>query len=152
MYPYIRLGPIVLWTYGLTIGLAFLLGWKVLEVNLRRHRLPERHAQPIILLLVISGIVGAKLYAVLETPALLLAHPFSTVFSLNGYTWFGGFLAGVTTLWFVAKHFNIPSIVLLDLASPCTALGYGIARLGCLFSGDGDYGVATSLPWEIGRA
>jgi len=68
---------------------------------------------------------------------------------LNGYTWFGGFLAGVTTLWFLAKHFNIPSLVLLDLASPCAALGYGVARLGCLLAGDGDYGTATSLPWGM---
>lgn len=149
MYPYIRIGPIVLWTYGLTIGFAFLCAWKLLEINLKRHNLPDRLAQPIILLLVISGIVGAKLYAVLENPTQLLAHPFSSVFSLNGYTWFGGFLAGVTTLWFLAKHFNIPSLVLLDLVSPCAALGYGVARLGCLLAGDGDYGTATSLPWGM---
>jgi phosphatidylglycerol:prolipoprotein diacylglycerol transferase len=68
---------------------------------------------------------------------------------LNGYTWFGGFLSGVTTLWFLAKHFNIPSLALLDLASPCAALGYGVARLGCLLAGDGDYGAATSLPWGM---
>ena len=149
MYPYIRIGPFVLWTYGLTIGFAFVCAWKLLEVNLRRHNLPDRLAHPIVLLLVISGIAGAKLYAVLETPALLLAHPFSTVFSLNGYTWFGGFLAGVTTLWFLAKRFNIPSLVPLDLVSPCAALGYGVARLGCLLAGDGDYGIATSLPWGM---
>lgn len=149
MYPYIRIGPILLWTYGLTIGFAFVCAWRALEVNLRRHNLPDRLAQRIILLLVISGIVGAKLYAVLEAPAQLLSHPFSSVFSSNGYTWFGGFLAGVTTLWFLAKHFNIPSLVLLDLASPCAALGYGIARLGCLLAGDADYGIATSLPWGM---
>ena len=149
MYPYIRIGPILLWTYGLTLGFAFVCAWRALEVNLRRHNLPDRLAQRIILLLVISGIVGAKLYAVLEAPAQLLAHPFSSIFSSNGYTWFGGFLAGVTTLWFLAKHFNIPSLVLLDLASPCAALGYGVARLGCLLAGDGDYGIATSLPWGM---
>jgi phosphatidylglycerol---prolipoprotein diacylglyceryl transferase len=149
MYPYIRIGPILLWTYGLTIGFAFVCAWRVLEVNLRRHNLPPRLAQRIILLLVISGIVGAKLYAVLEGPAQLLAHPFSSVFSSNGYTWFGGFLGGVPTLWFLAKRFNIPSLVLLDLASPSAALGYGVARLGCLLAGDGDYGIATSLPWGM---
>lgn len=149
MYPFIRIGPFVLWTYGLAIGVAFVLAWKILEVNLKRHNLPSRLARPIILTLVVSGFVGAKLYAVLETPGQLFAHPFTTLFSLNGYTWFGGFLAGITALWLLARHFNIPSLMLLDIGSPCVALGYGVARLGCLLAGDGDYGTPTSLPWGM---
>src|SRR5712692_4797840 len=149
MYPYVQIGPIVLGTFGLTIGLAFVCAWKVLEANLRRHNLIDRLAEPIVLLLVLTGLVGSKLYAQLESPSQLLAHPFSSVFSSNGYTWFGGFLAGIATLWFLAKHYNIPALMLLDIVSPCAALGYGIARLGCLFAGDGDYGTATSLPWGM---
>lgn len=42
MYPYIKIGPIILWTYGLTGGVAILCAWKLLEINLRRHDLPQR--------------------------------------------------------------------------------------------------------------
>ena len=104
MYPYIQIGPIVLWSYGIFAGLAFVCSWSVLEVNLRRHHLSERLAQPMILLVALTGIVGSKLGAVLENPSQLLAHPFNTLFSSNGYTWYGGFLAGVTALWFLAGH------------------------------------------------
>ena len=38
---------------------------------------------------------------------------------------------------------------MLDAASPAAALGYGIGRLGCLISGDGDYGIPTTLPWGM---
>jgi len=38
---------------------------------------------------------------------------------------------------------------MLDAASPAAALGYGIGRIGCLISGDGDYGIPTSLPWGM---
>jgi phosphatidylglycerol:prolipoprotein diacylglycerol transferase len=38
---------------------------------------------------------------------------------------------------------------MLDLCSPAAILGYGIGRLGCLFSGDGDYGIPTNLPWGM---
>jgi len=38
---------------------------------------------------------------------------------------------------------------MLDLASPAAAIGYGVGRLGCLVSGDGDYGIPTSLPWGM---
>jgi phosphatidylglycerol:prolipoprotein diacylglycerol transferase len=97
----------------------------------------------------VTGFVGAKLAAVLDSPSQLLAHPFSTIFSMNGYMWYGGFLAAVATLWLMGKYLRIPSLMLLDLASPCAAMGYAIARLGCLLSGDGDYGIATSLPWGM---
>jgi phosphatidylglycerol:prolipoprotein diacylglycerol transferase len=149
MFPYIRIGPIVLGAYGITMGLAFVLAWKALEVNLRRHHLTDRLAEPIIFLLALAGILGSKLYSALEAPSQRLAHPLDTLLSSNGYTWFGGFLAAITTLWFLAKHFHIPALRLMDMVSPCAALGYGIGRLGCLFAGDGDYGTATSLPWGM---
>jgi len=38
---------------------------------------------------------------------------------------------------------------MLDVASPAAAIGYGIGRIGCLISGDGDYGRPTNLPWGM---
>src|SRR5262245_55405929 len=149
MYPYIRIGPIVLGTYGITIGLAFVCAWKVLEANLRRHNLAERRAETIIFLVALAGIVGSRMYSALQVPSQLLDHPLNTILSSNGYAWFGGLFAGITTLWLLARRFNIAPLMLMDLVSPCAALGYGIGRLGCLLSGDGDYGTATSLPWGM---
>src|SRR5260370_7894600 len=37
----------------------------------------------------------------------------------------------------------------MDLCSPAAAVGYAIGRIGCLLSGDGDYGVRTTLPWGM---
>jgi phosphatidylglycerol:prolipoprotein diacylglycerol transferase len=41
---------------------------------------------------------------------------------------------------------------MLDLASPAAAIGYGVGRIGCLTSGDGDYGIKTTLPWGVHMA
>lgn len=41
---------------------------------------------------------------------------------------------------------------MLDLAAPAAAVGYGVGRIGCLLSGDGDYGVNTTLPWGVHMA
>jgi phosphatidylglycerol:prolipoprotein diacylglycerol transferase len=35
------------------------------------------------------------------------------------------------------------------MCSPAAAVGYAIGRIGCLLSGDGDYGVPTTLPWGM---
>ena len=40
-------------------------------------------------------------------------------------------------------------LLMLDIASPAAAVGYGVGRIGCLISGDGDYGTPTSLPWGM---
>ena len=38
---------------------------------------------------------------------------------------------------------------MLDLAAPAAAIGYGVGRIGCLLSGDGDYGIPTTLQWGV---
>jgi phosphatidylglycerol:prolipoprotein diacylglycerol transferase len=44
---------------------------------------------------------------------------------------------------------RIPLLEMFDAGSPAAALGYGIGRIGCFLSGDGDYGIPTSLPWGM---
>jgi phosphatidylglycerol:prolipoprotein diacylglycerol transferase len=96
----------------------------------------------------LAGLVGARLYHVLETPRELVADP-SVLISRFGFAWFGGFLGGFVALVFLAKHYRIPVLEFMDLCSPAAAVGYAIGRIGCLLSGDGDYGVPTTLPWGM---
>jgi phosphatidylglycerol:prolipoprotein diacylglycerol transferase len=66
-----------------------------------------------------------------------------------GFAWFGGLLGGFVALVILAKRFRIPLLEFLDMCSPTAAVGYAIGRIGCLLSGDGDYGVPTTLPWGM---
>jgi phosphatidylglycerol:prolipoprotein diacylglycerol transferase len=81
----------------------------------------------------------------------LIADP-SVLISRFGFAWFGGFLGGFLALLFLARHFEIPVLEFMDLCSPAAAVGYAIGRIGCLLSGDGDYGRPTSWPWPWGMA
>ena len=95
------------------------------------------------------GIVGAKPYHVLETPHELFENPLGLLFSRYGLAWFGGLIAGFATFIWLARWYKIPLLEMFDAGSPAAALGYGIGRIGCLLSGDGDYGKPTSLPWGM---
>ena len=128
--------------------LAFFAAYFVLTADLRRRKLPG-DALNIILLLVVAGLAGSKLYHLLETPSEFFAEPFRLFFSSFGFAWFGGFLGGLAVLIWLARHYRIPILVFLDACSPAAALGYAIGRLGCLLSGDGDYGIASTLPWGM---
>src|SRR5207244_5874796 len=99
----------------------------------------------------IAGLVGARLYHVLESPRELLANA-SLLISRFGFAWFGGFLGGFVALLFLARRFGIPALEFMDLCSPAAAVGYAVGRIGCLLSGDGDYGRPTSWPWPWGMA
>jgi phosphatidylglycerol---prolipoprotein diacylglyceryl transferase len=146
--PYLHLGPLTLPTYGLLAATGLAVAYFVLRADVRRRQV-ALDPEMIIGVAGIAGVVGAKLYHLLESPHEFFAHPFELFFSRTGLAWFGGLLGGFFTLVFLARHFRVPVLTMFDLASPAAALGYGVGRLGCLTSGDGDYGIPTSLPWGM---
>jgi phosphatidylglycerol:prolipoprotein diacylglycerol transferase len=160
MIPFVHLGPITLPTFGLMVATAMFCAYFLLAADLRRRnsagflpRPPQNQrpidAETLVAIPSLAGIVGAKLYHVLETPSDLFAHPFAELFSAYGFAWFGGLIAGIAAFIYLGRKHHIPLLLLFDIASPASALGYGVGRIGCLLSGDGDYGIPTSLPWGM---
>jgi phosphatidylglycerol:prolipoprotein diacylglycerol transferase len=151
--PFLHLGPVTIPTYGLMVASAMLAAYFLLRADFARRGLaggPDSSlAELFIAVPCVCGIIGARLYHVLESPRDLMADPWGELFSRYGLAWFGGLIAGAAAWAFLAHRHKIPLLVSLDAGSPAAALGYGIGRLGCLLSGDGDYGTPTSLPWGM---
>ena len=148
MLPFIHIGPLQLGTYGILVATAAIVAYFVLRADLRRRRLPDI-SDTVVLVVTLAGIVGAKLYHVLETPSQLAADPVGELFSRAGFAWAGSLIAGVLALLWLARRFKIAVATMFDVVAPAAALGYAIGRIGCLISGDGDYGIPTSLPWGM---
>ena len=148
MLPFLHLGPVTLPTFGLLAATGMLTAYFVLRADLRRRGLA---ADPATLIgtMGIAGIAGARIYHLLQSPEEFFKDPLHLLFGQAGLAWFGGFLGGFIALLFLARHYRMPALLLMDICSPAAALGYGIGRIGCLVSGDGDYGVPTSLPWGM---
>jgi phosphatidylglycerol---prolipoprotein diacylglyceryl transferase len=152
MIPFLHIGPLTIPTFGLMVALAMLAAYFVLRADLARRGLASKQsatAEMLIAIPCLAGIAGAKLYHVLETPRELFADPMGQIFSRYGLAWFGGLIGGFAAFVWVARRQKIPLLDAFDAGSPAAALGYGIGRIGCLLSGDGDYGVPTSLPWGM---
>jgi phosphatidylglycerol---prolipoprotein diacylglyceryl transferase len=163
--PFLHLGPLTIPTFGLMVACAMLAAFFVLRADLERrglaasaaqsksgdalHKSANAEAEMLIAIPSLVGLAGAKLYHVLESPAEFFAHPLALLFSPFGFAWFGGLLAGFAAFVWIGRRQHIPLLTLLDVGSPAAALGYGIGRIGCFLSGDGDYGVPTSLPWGM---
>ena len=160
MIPFLHLGPLTIPTFGLMVAIALLVSAYVLQADFDRRRaqlerLPGYKTQTdegflIIGVAGLMGLLGARLYHVLEDPHELFAHPADLLLSRFGFAWFGGFLGGLLALFALARRLKIPSLLFLDICSPAACVGYAIGRIGCLLSGDGDYGKPTSWPWPWG--
>jgi phosphatidylglycerol:prolipoprotein diacylglycerol transferase len=155
MIPFLHIWRLTVPTFGLMVASAMLAAYFLLRAEIARRGLaPDRNAASSLAELFIAvpslaGIVGAKLYHELQSPAEFFAHPFRQLVSPYGFAWFGGLLAGFGAfVWLAASH-KIPLLEIVDAGSPAAALGYGVGRIGCFLSGDGDYGIPTSLPWGM---
>jgi phosphatidylglycerol:prolipoprotein diacylglycerol transferase len=58
-------------------------------------------------------------------------------------------VGGLVGCWWLAYKRGLSILTLADITAPALAIGLGIGRIGCQLSGDGDYGVATDLPWGM---
>jgi phosphatidylglycerol:prolipoprotein diacylglycerol transferase len=101
---------------------------------------------------VVLGIVGAKLWHVIDTPAEFREEGWRVLWDTAGFAWFGGLVFGISALVFQGWWAKIGGLRTLDLAAPSAAIGYGIGRIGCFLSGDGCYGIETKLQWPWGMS
>lgn len=141
-------GPVNIPTFGLMLWVAFIAAFIVLNAEFKRRRI-RADAQTVVLMAAIAGVIGSKLWHVLEAPNELFEHPFDLIFDKTGFAWFGGLLFGAVSMWAFAKRNGIAWLTLFDASSSACALGYAVGRIGCLLSGDGDYGIPTDLPWGM---
>jgi phosphatidylglycerol:prolipoprotein diacylglycerol transferase len=106
---------------------------------------PQDVADDLVILVAIVGIVGARVFSVLEDPADFLADPIGVLFSRTGFTYYGGFVFGMVAGTLFLRLKRLPVAVVLDAVAPAIAIGYGIGRLGCQIAGDGDWGIAANM-------
>jgi len=152
MIPFLHVWGLAIPTFGLMVALAMIAAFYVLRADLARRGMASTESgigEYFITIPCLAGIIGARLYHALQSPAELIANPWGELFSRYGFAWFGGLIGGFAAYVGVARWKKIPLLAALDAGSPAAALGYGIGRIGCLLSGDGDYGVPTSLPWGM---
>jgi phosphatidylglycerol:prolipoprotein diacylglycerol transferase len=174
MYPYLNLGHLHIGTFGILLWLAAVAGTIVLHRNFVRNGV-DADALNVVAMVVVVGILGAKTWHELQSiPELRLSlrqiaapgwhRPLDIAGEFlywfrAGFAWFGGMVAGVLMLMWQGRNARPEGLTgwwagvrMLDLAAPAAAIGYGVGRIGCLTSGDGDYGIKTTLPWGVHMA
>lgn len=138
---------------GLLLGLFFaIMKWrekekqKLEKPEKRIIRIwPEDRVGDITLLALVFGLAGAKLFDIFENWSDFLKRPSDYLFSPAGLTMYGGLICAAIAIGVYARRHKIGFVNLSDAIAPGLMLAYGIGRLGCQFSGDGDWGVVSDL-------
>lgn len=146
MYPTIDLGPIELQTFGLFFALSFVVSGLIVGWRLRELGMVVDWAYEMIFAALAGGVIGAKLWYVIETGN----NDLSNVFSGTGLTWYGGALGGALAVLAYTKWRAMAPWTVADICAPALAAGYAVGRIGCQLSGDGDYGPETDMWWGMG--
>lgn len=143
VYPFmIRLGGFTLTGYGIMMMLGFLVAGWIYARELRRRGFDSAIAWDTVVLGVVGGLAGSKLYF-----AISVGH-ISALFSRGGLVWYGGLAGGVAAVFAYMWLKKLPVPVLLDAVSPSLAVGYMLGRVGCFMVND-DYGLPSRLPWAM---
>jgi phosphatidylglycerol:prolipoprotein diacylglycerol transferase len=144
-----HLGPLTVYSYGLMMALGFLAADYVIRLECIRRGLDPEYSSSIVIAAAVAGLVGSRIYAILDDLPTYLADPKSMIFSGSGFVFYGGMIGGLIGAYLVSRWYRIGLGVTMDMCGPALAIGQAIGRIGCQLSGDGDWGLPSTVPWAM---
>lgn len=140
---------------GAIIGCIGMIYWRFRESEVQKKlkyeikkvsMKAEEHVGNIILLGVVGGLLGAKIFHNLENPVEFMADPIGSLLSFSGLTFYGGLIVAAILIVRYGKKNGLSAFHLTDAGAPALMISYGIGRVGCMMSGDGDWGIVNNNP------
>ena len=107
---------------------------------------PHELMGSILLWSAVWGFAGAKIFNALENWGDFLKDPVGMLVGFSGLTFYGGLICGGAAVLYIAWKHGIKPLDMLDIGGPGMMLAYGIGRIGCQMSGDGDWGIPNLAP------
>jgi phosphatidylglycerol:prolipoprotein diacylglycerol transferase len=147
----VHFGRFFLPTYGFLVALGVLIGLWISVRNSQKLGIDPEKAWNLGILVVLCGIVGAKVLYIINDWSIYAANP-REIFSIGtlqaGGVFSGGLIAAfAAAAWYVRKH-HMPALGTCDAFAPGLALGHAIGRIGCFAAGC-CYGKQTHHLWGV---
>jgi phosphatidylglycerol:prolipoprotein diacylglycerol transferase len=147
---------IPIYWYGIIVVTCILVGAYVASLEAKRKGEDPEHIWNGLILVVIFGLIGARLYHVISSPEGLMRgfdyyrqHPMEIVMIWQGGLGiFGAVAGGVLAVFIYARWQKLDFLTWVDIAAPALSLGQAIGRWGNFFNQE-LYGYPTTVPWGI---
>lgn len=151
MFPVLfSIGNLSISSFGVFLALGFLLGIFLVWRLSRAWDIDEEKALDLTLLTFIGGLIGARLYFVIEHWQFFAASPLKLILITKypGFSFWGGFLGGWLTLYYFARRLKMDFWQVADIASVGFLAGLVLSDLGC-FLGGCNVGVPSSAFFAV---
>ncbi|HEV7938323.1 MAG TPA: prolipoprotein diacylglyceryl transferase family protein [Solirubrobacteraceae bacterium] len=149
MKPEVLIFGISIKTFGVTFAICFLACGAIVARRLRELGKSVDWAYEIVFAALIGGLLGARGYFIVQNYGEVKNDLLGHIFSGSGLVWYGGAIGGAIAVVVWMRWRNTLNLATVDMCATVLALGYGIGRIGCQVSGDGDYGIRSKLPWAM---
>lgn len=150
MHPILfEIGGFPVYTYGVLLAAAYLLGLQFALVRARSRGLDANRVMDLGIWIIISALIGAKLLLLIVDFDTFRQSPRELITLMrSGGVFYGGLIAAVAVaMWYLRRH-KLPVWTVSDAFAPGIALGHVIGRMGCFFAGC-CFGRATDVPWAV---
>jgi phosphatidylglycerol---prolipoprotein diacylglyceryl transferase len=145
----IQVGPIAISWYSIGYAAALLVAAWLVPREAERRGLDRRQFAQGVFLVVLFGIVGARLYHVIDQWDVYSRDLLRIVLPpYSGLGLFGGVFGGLLGLFLIVRRQGQPFLRWADACVPALFIGQAIARWGN-FANQELYGRPTDLPWGI---
>ncbi|HEX8732712.1 MAG TPA: prolipoprotein diacylglyceryl transferase, partial [Ktedonobacterales bacterium] len=138
--PVLHLGPLAIHWYGIAYVVAIAIGLWVILRWARKMGLHEDQIWGLFIWAAIAGLVGGRLYFVIQQPDLVqdyLLNPINIIAVWNGgMAFFGAIFLASATLFVIAPRYGIDRWLVVDAGALFGAVGQIFGRLGNVVNGD----------------
>lgn len=128
-------GGFPVYSYGVMLGLSFVVGWYLTLGLAKRDGLPREPLANCYVITAVAAVVGARLLYVATNPADFDSLGKVFEFRSGGMVAYGGFLGGFVGSFAYLRWKGLPLIPWADVAVPSLASGLLITRIGCYLFG-----------------
>lgn len=141
--------------YGLMLLVGITAGVGMAMFRARQGGLDPEIILSLAIWMVVSGIVGARLFYVIEywRESFAGKNLRDTLLEIinvpeGGLVIFGGFIGAMLGFVTFMRKQRLPILAMADLIAPSMAIGLAFGRIGCLLNGC-CYGGETDWPWHV---
>ena len=142
--------PIRIFSFGVLMIVALWGALGLANWRARREKLDPDLIADMAFWVILSGLVGARLFYVMRFWGKGDLHSFWDVFAIwkGGIVLYGSVLGGAAGFFMYRAMRPLPFLPTLDVIAPSLALGVAFGRIGCYFNGC-CFGDVCSLPWAV---
>ena len=146
---FFQIGPFPIRSYGVMIAISFAIGIWLAVRRGRERGFTAAEITDLSIAILISSIVGARLFYVLPYWREFLEHPLRVLAIWNGgLTMYGGLVGAIAASFVFTRIRKIPFWKVSDVVAPSVALGLAVTRIGCFMNGC-CFGLPTAHRWGV---